>query len=129
MNESNTSATTPTKPATATPSQFSAAPPKAAPQAKPSESKPQAQVAQRKVRFELDVPKARSVSVVGTFNNWTPGATRLVFVGGTKWIRDLALAPGRHEYRFVVDGKWVDPPNAKAYVPNPHGGRNALVEI
>jgi len=28
-----------------------------------------------------------------------------------------------------VNGEWVDPPNAKAYVPNPYGGRNAVVEV
>ena len=111
----------------------SAPPPNTVPQARPPETKPEsalaAPAAPRKFRFEVDVPKARSVSVVGTFNNWTPGATRLVFIGGRKWIRELNLAPGRYEYRFVVDDKWVDPPNAKSYVPNPGGGRNAVVEI
>ncbi len=132
MNESNTSVATPTKPTTPISSQFSGLPSNAPPQAKGVETKPQTtqtQTAPRRVRFEVDVPKAQSVSVVGTFNNWTPGATRLVFVGGRKWIRELNLAPGRFEYRFVVDDKWVDPPNAKAYVPNPGGGRNAVVEI
>ncbi|MBI2950167.1 MAG: isoamylase early set domain-containing protein [Verrucomicrobia bacterium] len=102
------------------------------PQAGQAETKLKAtdtQSPERKVRFELDVPKARSVSVVGTFNNWTPGATRLVLIGGTKWLREIFLPRGRLEYRFVVDGKWVDPPNAKAYVPNPHGGQNAVAEI
>jgi hypothetical protein len=132
MNESNTCLPTPTKPATLNPMPCSTAPPNTAPQAKPLETKPEETLAKgvpRKVRFEMDVPKARSVSVVGTFNNWTPGATRLVFIGGRKWIRELNLAPGRYEYRFVVDDKWMDPPNAKAYVPNPGGGRNAVVEV
>lgn len=89
----------------------------------------QTPVAPHRVRFEVDVPKARNVSVVGTFNNWIPGATRLVFIGGRKWLRELNLARGRYEYCFVVDGKWMDPPKADAYVPNPHGGRNAVIEI
>lgn len=67
--------------------------------------------------------------MVGSFNNWKPGATELTFIGGTKWLRELSLAPGRYEYRFVVDSRWVDPPNAMAYVPNPHGGHNAVVEV
>jgi hypothetical protein len=67
--------------------------------------------------------------VAGTFNNWNPGATRLIFIGGTKWFKDLPLAPGRYEYRFVVDGGWVDDPKAKVQVPNPHGGRNAVLEV
>jgi 1,4-alpha-glucan branching enzyme len=122
----------PIKPTTPTPSQFSAGLPKAAPQARGPETKPQApqaQAAQRKVRFELDAPKAWSVSVVGTFNDWKPGATPLTHIGGDRWVNELSLAPGRYEYRFVVDGKWIDDPKAKAYMPNPHGGRNAVVEL
>ncbi len=89
----------------------------------------QTKAIQHKVRIELDVPKARRVFVGGTFNDWNPSATPLVFIGGTKWSKDLFLAPGRYEYRFVVDGKWVEPPHAKAYAPNPHGGRNAVFEV
>jgi len=79
------------------------------------------------VRFELDVLGARTVSVVGTFNNWSPGAIPLIPQGGSKWLRDIPLAPGYYEYRFVVDGRWTDDPKAKAYAANPHGGRNAIV--
>jgi 1,4-alpha-glucan branching enzyme len=132
MNETNRPPTTTAKPPTPTPSQFSPRPPQTAPQAKLPETKPQAaptQAAPRKVRFELDVPKARSVFVAGTFNNWSATATPLVFVGGSKWSKDLSLQAGRCEYRFVVDGKWLEPPHAKAYVPNPHGGRNAVLEL
>jgi 1,4-alpha-glucan branching enzyme len=132
MNEPNRPVTPTAKAPTPTPSQFSVGAPKAAPQAKLSETKPQAapsQAAQRKVRFELDVPKARSVFVAGTFNNWSSTATPMVFVGGTKWSKDLSLPPGRYEYRFLVDGEWMEPPQAKGYTPNPHGGRNAVFEL
>ena len=81
------------------------------------------------VPFELDVPRAWTVCVAGTFNNWNPEATRLIFIGGKKWFKDLPLAPGRYEYRFVVDGGWVDDPKAKVQVPNPHGGHNAVLEV
>jgi 1,4-alpha-glucan branching enzyme len=131
MNEPNRTVTTAAKPPTAAPSQSTTAAPKAAPQAKLPEMKlqaPQTQPAKRKVRFELDVPKAKSVFVGGTFNNWSATTTPLLFVGGTTWSKDLLLPPGRYEYRFVVDGKWVEPPHAKAYVPNPNGGRNGVFD-
>jgi hypothetical protein len=111
---------------------FSGNPPKAAPNAKPAESKPRpapAQTIPRAVRFEVDIPHARKVSVAGNFNAWDPADAPLVFIGSNKWFKDLYLVPGRYEYRFVVDGKWVDPPKAKAYVPNPYGSRNAEVEV
>jgi len=106
----------------------SAAAPKVALQARPPQPA-QAQAARRTVRFELNVPKAWSVSVAGSFNDWKPGATPLTALGSGKWAKELPLAPGRYEYRFMVDGKWVDDPKAKAYVPNPHGGRNAVLEV
>ena len=131
MNEPNRPGATAPKPPTAAPPQSTAATPNAASQAKLPDTKPEASQTQgvrRKVRFELDVPKAKSVFAGGTFNNWSATATPLVFVGGTKWSKDLLLPPGRYEYRFVVDGKWVEPPQAKAYVPNPDGGRNGVFD-
>ena len=38
-------------------------------------------------------------------------------------------APGRREYGFVVDGHWVDDPKDKACVANPHGGKNAVLQV
>jgi hypothetical protein len=42
---------------------------------------------------------------------------------------DLTLAPGRYEYRFIVDGEWMADPLAKDFVPNPFGGQNSLLEV
>lgn len=114
------------------PSQFSIGQPKALPQ--PGRPKGKSQAAQardlcRKVRFELNLSDAQNVSVVGTFNDWKPGATPLSPVGGGKWATELSLASRRYEYRFIVDGKWTDDPKAKAIVPNPHGGHNAVLEV
>jgi len=30
--------------------------------------------------------------------------------GRGRWLLDLALRPGRHQIRFVVDGEWADDP-------------------
>jgi len=89
----------------------------------------QTQVPRYKIRFEVDAPRAWAVGLVGTFNDWKPGATPLNRIESGKWTRELSLAPGRYEYRLVVDGYWVDDPKAKAYVPNPHGGRNAVLQV
>ena len=87
------------------------------------------------MRFELEIPRVQSssvvwsVSVAGTFNDWKPSATPLTCLGSGKWGRQVALSPGRYEYRFVVNGEWTDDPKAKAFVPNGRGGRNAVLEI
>ena len=104
-------------------------PPKAVAPPEPKPQPVQSKPAQGTVRFEFEAPKAKSVSVAGTFNGWKPGATPLNGVGAGKWAKEVALAPGRYEYRFVVDGQWADDPRAKSFTPNPHGGRNAVLEI
>jgi len=61
------------------------------------------------VRFVLDAPDARSVQLVGDFNAWSRDATPLAVtaVEGV-WTVTVPLAPGRHEYAFIVDGeRWV----------------------
>jgi len=79
--------------------------------------------------LKLAHPKAREVFIAGSFNDWQLAATPLRSVGDGNWIAELALPPGRYEYRFVVDGQWVDDPAASATVPNPFGGLNAVLEV
>jgi hypothetical protein len=49
--------------------------------------------------------------------------------GGGKWSAELLLAPGRYQYRFVVDGTWQDDPKAARFVANPFGGTNGVIEV
>lgn len=87
------------------------------------------QIVRRAVRFGLELPGARRVLVVGTFNHWNPEATPLRCVGSSKWFVYVPLEIGHHEYRFVIDGTWMDDPQAKDFVPNPQGGRNAVLHV
>jgi 1,4-alpha-glucan branching enzyme len=82
-----------------------------------------------RVRFGLNVLNAESVCVAGTFNGWKPGATPLTEVVRGKWVKYLPLAHGRYEYQFVVDGKQIDDPAASDYLPNPDGGKNAVILV
>ena len=63
------------------------------------------------VRFVLVDSTARTVSIVGDFNEWRPDRTPLVAPKRGVWSVSLPLSPGRHEYAFIVDGKrWVVDP-------------------
>lgn len=83
----------------------------------------------RVTRFELVCPEAREVFLAGTFNDWHPTAFPMIATGDGRWVKDLALPPGRYEYLFVADGIWTTDPNAAESVPNPHSGMNAVVMI
>ncbi len=53
---------------------------------------------------------AREVFLAGTFNDWSPSATPMHSNGHGQWTVSLPLEPGRHQYKFVVDGEWCCEP-------------------
>lgn len=81
----------------------------------------------RVIRFELVRPEAGAVYLAGTFNDWHPTAFPMIATGDGRWVKELALPPGRYEYLFVADGIWITDPHAAKSVPNPHGGTNSVV--
>jgi hypothetical protein len=81
------------------------------------------------VSLELVQPGAKTVYVAGSFNEWKPERSPLMPKGNGRWVGDLAVKPGRHEYLFVVDGKWIPDPNAKESVQNPFGGKNSVLIV
>lgn len=82
-----------------------------------------------RVSLELVQPGAKTVYVAGSFNHWKPEQTPLVQKGNGRWVGDLAVPPGRHEYLFVVDGQWLPDPKAPESVQNPFGGRNSVLVV
>jgi len=81
------------------------------------------------VELKLSAPKARSVSVAGTFNGWDAKSNPLTKESGGVWRAFLQLSPGRYEYKFVVDSQWQEDPAAKESAFNPYGGRNSVVVV
>jgi len=82
-----------------------------------------------RVRFICTAALAKSVSVAGTFNNWTPGVFNLKKDLSGIWRGELYLKSGRYEYRFHIDGKWINDPNTADTVPNGLGGQNMVLEV
>ena len=64
------------------------------------------------VRFVFADSSARSVSLVGDFNEWARGRTPLhATARAGVWSVSIPLTPGRHEYAFIVNGhRWVADP-------------------
>lgn len=82
------------------------------------------------VRIEFIDSNAQSVAIAGTFNDWRPEVSPMMMVGKGRWIKDLSLPPGIHEYCLVVDGyKWVPDPRARETVSNDYGGQNAVLKV
>jgi hypothetical protein len=83
-----------------------------------------------RARFRVRAPQATEVSVVGSWDDWTAPGTAL---SPTKepglWEAWLALPPGTHRYRFMVDGHTVRPPDAPRYMADDFGGEDAVLEV
>jgi hypothetical protein len=99
------------------------------------------------VTFSLSSPGARSVSVAIFFNQWSDQLplpkkvtgdesqskdhlmvrefVQLNQVAPGQWSCEISLAPGWHEYLFLVDGTWVMDPDAPETCPDYVGGFNA----
>jgi len=81
------------------------------------------------VHFEYTDPAARNVCIAGSFNDWHPSVSEMLNMGSDKWVKDLELAPGTYEYRFVVDGNWVTDTRCAHTVENPFGESNSLMIV
>ena len=82
-------------------------------------------------QFVGHFPGARSVEVVGSFNDWRRGSLPLADDNGDGiWHGATVLPAGSHEYMFVVDGeRWVADPLAGRYVEDGFGQKNSLLII
>jgi Glycogen recognition site of AMP-activated protein kinase len=88
------------------------------------------------VQFVLAATAARRVTLVGDFNDWNAEATPLVPAtasatdGARLWSVVVPLAPGRHQYAFIVDGtRWVTDPSSPAAVDPDFGKPNSTLTV
>jgi hypothetical protein len=74
----------------------------------------------RIVQFMLTAPAASRVALAGDFNGWDPrGIAMTRDSRDGRWAVTLALAPGRHNYAYVVDDtQWVRDPVGTPAEPN-----------
>ena len=81
-----------------------------------------------RVTFRLDYPSAQYVLVAGSFNQWNPTNIPLKKREKGYWSVTLILPPGRYEYRYIVDGRWMNDPKAEK-VPNEWGSENSVIVV
>ena len=81
------------------------------------------------VVFNLNIPEAHTVAVVGTFNGWKPRGYEMQFNPDKKvWSLTVRLPEGRYEYAFLVDSQRVLPdPEASLYQDDGFGNENSVM--
>ena len=78
--------------------------------------------------FQFVAPTAKSVELVGDFTHWRQQPIPLQRDPTGIWTASVALAPGTHRYRFLVDGVWQDDPTCRSRARNPFGSEDMLRE-
>ena len=84
----------------------------------------------KKTVFTFSAPQAQNVEIAGDFNNWVADQeSKLEKMTDGVWVKTFSLQPGRYQYKFIVDGKWVVDPNNPATELDKSGNTNSLMEI
>lgn len=84
----------------------------------------------KKVEFRLAAEPGSDVAVAGSFNDWDPKRHPMKHNPKKGFhMSVIALPPGKHEYKFVVDGEWRMDPTCGEWVPNTHGTLNSVVIV
>ncbi len=85
-----------------------------------------------RVTFELPAESgAETVQLCGDFNGWDPISLPMKNRRGGGFSLTISLKPGQaYQFRYVIDGvRWENDSQADAYVPNPYGSENSIIEV
>jgi 1,4-alpha-glucan branching enzyme len=80
------------------------------------------------VQFRLEAPDARDVRLAADFTGWRPAHALHRSATGV-WTVVVAVAPGVHEYGFVVDGERWTPDPLAPQVDDGFGGSNSRLDV
>jgi hypothetical protein len=81
-----------------------------------------------KVTFVLNPPfDGSKIYVAGCFNQWHPDPLRKQKDG--TYRKSVELPPGQYEYKYLIDGKWLEDPESPGYSANPFGTRNSTFRV
>ncbi len=94
-----------------------------------SKIKTKQKIKRRKVTFTLKAAKAGEVSLMGNFNDWNPKSHPMKSDGNGIWNKTVMIPPGKHEYKFLIDGNWIEDPQNNQTCPNCFGTLNSVFNL
>jgi 1,4-alpha-glucan branching enzyme len=71
---------------------------------------------------------AKNVFLAGDLNTWSPNAYAMK-KEGSEWVMQVHLSPGKHLYKFVVDGQWIKDSGNELWEENEFGTGNSILWI
>jgi len=92
----------------------------------PAASKGKKEATAKKESFTFFAPSAEIVMLAGDFTEWEHSPIALKKQKDGTWKATVALQPGEHQYRFLVDGQWQDDQECAERRPNGFGQQNCI---
>jgi 1,4-alpha-glucan branching enzyme len=96
---------------------------------KSKEEKETPKKAEKNVEFAIQAPEAKEVYLAGEFNQWSTQSLPMKRDNKGIWKLKTPLPPGRYEYKFYVDGNWVEGSTGTEQVLNSFGTQNFVLKI
>ena len=83
----------------------------------------------QEVTFDLyGFAQAEEIYLVGSFNNWEEDNIPMHRRNG-KWTTSLEIPPGKHYYKYIVDGEWITDPSHRLTQSDQRGNLNSVLLI
>ena len=86
-------------------------------------------VSMHEVEFSFHAPGAKTVCITGKFNEWNTSSLPMKKGKDGTWRIKLKLLPGKHEYKYIVDGTWAQDIPCTDMVLNPFGTYNCVIAV
>ncbi|TDY11445.1 hypothetical protein [Meridianimaribacter flavus] len=71
---------------------------------------------------------AKNVILSGSFNRWDEHLFKMTKTTNG-WELTLDLKPGEYQYKFIVDGNWIEDPDNPSKKRNEYDGYNSVINI
>jgi 1,4-alpha-glucan branching enzyme len=94
-----------------------------------SRTKQKKKTEKKRITFKLEAAEAQQATLVGDFNSWDEKKHVMKKDKKGRWTKIVTLAPGRYEYKFLVDGQWHNDPSNDQMVSNTFGTHNNILQV
>ena len=79
--------------------------------------------------YRPDQTACRDVALAGSFNDWQPDKGKMTRQKDGTYRKRVTLNPGEYRYKFVVDQRWVEDPQADKQATNEFGTKDSVVVV
>ncbi|MBN8705363.1 MAG: hypothetical protein J0L62_05770 [Bacteroidetes bacterium] len=79
--------------------------------------------------FSYQSKSAKTVSIAGSFNNWSASAHPFQPQENGLWSITIELIPNYYQYKLVVDGKWIADPANDWKINDGGDGFNSIIKV